>query len=330
MQTHTPKETALAAALKKAGVIDAKHVLDKTAGRNMPLENFLRWFRFNIDKARAAGRFHHESYTVTKDIADYLMKNHNEGNRHIDTAEVNLIADILRKGEFKYTSQGISFSDETPTRFNNGQHRVEAIRQTGISAMIDFCFGESRENFAVIDANMKTRNAVDVVRVAMPELQNAKLVTAAALLYVRVAHNSEKTKLTPQEHLDVLRELPTLEDHAKAAQKIGLKLGGGSTRVATAVALAVIARDMTCPGDDFETFVEELREGYGLAKKSPVLLLRNMMTTGRLGGEYKGRTKAMAIVYGILTAWNTEREGKPGSMLRLNAYEKGVPFPKVK
>ncbi len=325
------RETALGAALKKAGVTPPPPTDTRMRLAPSPMEAFLRWFRFNVDKARGAGEFHFASYAVTPVIADYLLKNHNFENRPIDRAEVALIADILKKGDFRHTSQGISFSDEIPTRFNNGQHRCSAICVTGITATLTFCFGEPRENFSVIDTNMKTRNGSDTVAIAMPEVTNHQLVSAAALLYQRVMHSSEKLKLTNDEYLATLAELPTLVTHARYGMRIARKIKGGMIGVAATVALSIIVRDSKACGDDFETFVEELGEGYGLSKRSPVLTLRNTMMNGKLHEAYGGgRSYAMALVYAILVTWNAERSSQPGSVKRLFDYSKGEPFPKVK
>lgn len=89
-----------------------------------------------------------EFVKVTPGLAAEMLK-HNMGNRRITRRQVDLHVDRLARGDFKLTHHGISFAK---TRvLNDGQHRLTAIVESGVTAEMQITFGAERDEFTVID-----------------------------------------------------------------------------------------------------------------------------------------------------------------------------------
>lgn len=74
-----------------------------------------------------------ETITVTPDLAEMFLSK-NSGNRRMRATHVEAFCRELRQGTFKTTHQGIAIS-KTGILLD-GQHRLAAIKQTGISALM--------------------------------------------------------------------------------------------------------------------------------------------------------------------------------------------------
>jgi len=75
--------------------------------------------------------------TITKQIADHLLR-YNFGNRSPRKRTVQYFKDCLKEGSFYTTHQGIAIQGtiRNPIRVLDGQHRLIAIAESGISAEV--------------------------------------------------------------------------------------------------------------------------------------------------------------------------------------------------
>ena len=75
--------------------------------------------------------------TITPHIASHLLK-YNFGNRSLRKRTVQYFIDCLKEGSFHTTHQGIAIQGtmRNPIRVLDGQHRLEGIAQSGISAEV--------------------------------------------------------------------------------------------------------------------------------------------------------------------------------------------------
>jgi hypothetical protein len=86
--------------------------------------------------------------TITPDLAAEFLKR-NTGNRAIRKKAVDQYADDLRRGEWKLTHQGVAIS---PTgRLLDGQHRLFAIVQSGITAQMVVALDVPVDAYLVMD-----------------------------------------------------------------------------------------------------------------------------------------------------------------------------------
>lgn len=96
--------------------------------------------------------------TVTPEMAaDWLKMN--TGNRRLRRWWVKTLADVIRRGEWSLTHQGVAF--DTNGILRDGQHRLSAIVEAGRSAELVVFTGLSEEAYKAMDQGAK-RTASDI------------------------------------------------------------------------------------------------------------------------------------------------------------------------
>ena len=99
---------------------------------------------------------------ITPELAkEYLLSN--TKNRTLSKRTVLLYADIMRRGQWELTHEGISFDGHG--RLLDGQHRLEAIISSGVSVKMVVARGLSSDTFAVINTG-KTRSTGDTFSIS--------------------------------------------------------------------------------------------------------------------------------------------------------------------
>jgi hypothetical protein len=103
----------------------------------------------------------------------------NSGNRPISKSNLQSIVNDMRAGHWNLTHQGIAF-DQSGALID-GQHRLLAVVQTGLTVKMLVCYGADRATFSCIDGGRK-RTAADAVAIRGIENANAVAALARALL----------------------------------------------------------------------------------------------------------------------------------------------------
>lgn len=86
---------------------------------------------------------------VTPQMASEWLAKNNEGNRRVRPSVVSLMAQQMAGGMWRTTHQGIAFySDST---LADGQHRLHAIVESGVSCWMPVTTGGSRDSMHAID-----------------------------------------------------------------------------------------------------------------------------------------------------------------------------------
>ena len=133
-----PKETAVSAQLKTA----------KVAG----MQTFVE--KITPDQAR-----------------EFLRKN--KTNRPLRQSWIRTLADIISRGEWKVTHQGVAIT--TDNELLDGQHRLNAIVLTGIAVEMNVSYDCDPSSFMVIDGGIK-RTTSDHLRVPAIMAATAKMI----------------------------------------------------------------------------------------------------------------------------------------------------------
>ena len=93
-----------------------------------------------------------ETVMITPKMARDFLSN-NVGNRDLRKSVVKDFSEALKRGEWRISHQGVAFS--TSGRLLDGQHRLSAIAETGISAPMVIARGVPEEAFCVMDIGVK-------------------------------------------------------------------------------------------------------------------------------------------------------------------------------
>lgn len=104
--------------------------------------------------------------TVTPAMAEEFLSNNADFQRAVRWSVVKNLEDCLVRGEWKLTHQGIAF--DTNGKLIDGQHRLLAIRRSGISAEMTISYGVDPTCFQVLDIGAK-RSTADLLRLGSRE-----------------------------------------------------------------------------------------------------------------------------------------------------------------
>lgn len=93
-----------------------------------------------------------ERVLVTPELAQKLL-NLNTANRPIRAAEVDLWKEVIERGAWHYTHQGIAIDSDGVLQ--DGQHRLSAVVKSGVAVELQISIGMPPENFNAIDNGLR-------------------------------------------------------------------------------------------------------------------------------------------------------------------------------
>lgn len=237
---------------------------------------------------------------------------HNTHNRHVRSNVVSAYAEAMRAGEWTHDIDPIAFHGSLTGKGKNrpvllnGQHRLMAIIAS--DSIIEFMVVEGLPMTAQMDMDAGVKRAFgDQLR--LDGVPNPFEVAAITRLVHGYDTGSMRSKNVTS-HSTLMR---FLQDHADIADVVNPARGvyhqiGG--RVSVLGAAYYIIAGTPGAANDAEAFFEALRDGSGLEKGSPILLLRNgilQMTAATPGRRIMFDQMTMLAV--IIKAWNAWRQG---------------------
>lgn len=266
-----------------------------------------------------------ELVTITPAQAEYILQNHNSGNRPLRDKRVETLAEAISDGRWTITSQGISFARNG--LLNNGQHRLNAIVKAGRPVKLYVAFGESDDAFHVLDAGLGVRTAADVL--AIDGVENYTTVAAGARLVWIIENEVGRRRgatVTPDMVLSMVDSATGkfLKQAASQGHVLGSKLKCGVA--APTAALFFILRDSKFITSNYTQFLDSLMSGANLAVNSPILKLRDGLSKKTIGSQYRGGgDRSIAHVASIILTWNNVIRGRRSSII----WGGGLPFPQA-
>jgi len=136
---------------------------------------------------------------VTPEMAKAMLRYNTPGvtNRRLKHASVAQIVADLQDGIWENTGEPIIFSN---TGFlNNGQHRLQAIVESGITAVLDIRFGVSRRAFAATDSGNKRTGGDALTLLGIPNQTNVSAAARLVLAYEKGLPNAARRRIANQE-----------------------------------------------------------------------------------------------------------------------------------
>jgi len=97
---------------------------------------------------------------VTPELAARLLEHHNTDNRTLRPGTVNHYKAVILSGQWHLTHQGMAMDQRGIVQ--DGQHRLAAIRDSGVPCPVAFFVGMPIENFKAIDEGL-LRRAADLI-----------------------------------------------------------------------------------------------------------------------------------------------------------------------
>jgi hypothetical protein len=259
-----------------------------------PTERERKWFAARLDSGQH--RRITEEVTITPGLAA-LMLRHNVGNRPCSRKRVDKHVQRLQRGDFILTHQGIAFANNGV--LNDGQHRLTAIAESGIPALLQVTFGAEREEFHVIDQSDK-RSASDALSILGENNSALRAAVARSLLVIKTGDVHVDQQLVADYAMEIRG--PDMDEAINFAQKM-TKLTAPSS---VAVAYYTIKKNSNRL-DKFEAFWECLPTGEGLTGAK--LKLREWLrerVVAKKAGDRNGVWRSAVII----NAWNSYVVGR--------------------
>jgi hypothetical protein len=130
-----------------------------------------------------------ETTLVTPEMAAEWLSNANVGNRRLSLAVVNRYAADMRSGRWRHPT-GIPIIFDKHGRIQDGQHRLAATVQSGVSIYFLIVFDAEPDDFKVLDQG-KRRNAADIL--GMSGFTETKTTAAIARFSLLLSHYRDKS-----------------------------------------------------------------------------------------------------------------------------------------
>jgi hypothetical protein len=233
-----------------------------------PLETFKRLLQEG--KRRRISTF----LTITPSIAEYALRN-NPDNRRQKRQRINEIKAEIEGQTYECNGESIIFSSCGLT--NDGQNRLQAVLETGMSIESNVVFGVPRETRKTVDSIQTSRSAADYL--TMDGIGNADAITrvGSVLRAIELRGSFAPAKgLQARETYEYSKE--TADEIRAAMEVVTKKEASLLLNQQTLAALYVLfaRRAGTAVATDF---MRKLLTGAGLSAKSPILVLRNRIAT---------------------------------------------------
>lgn len=233
----------------------------------------------------------------------------NTNNRRLRKSLVNSYARDMRAGNWKLAGDPIRFDGEGTLL--DGQHRLKAIVESGVTQSMLVVRGLDKDAQAVMDIGGK-RNAADALRLRgkTGDVKDVASIARSVLMF-----ETGERPTSPQivqfceDNYDAL---VLASDSGREVTKAGLR--GGSLFGAAAFLLNIVDQAAT------EEFMNKLVTGADMSRGHPVLALRNRFIQG-MPATSRDLTSLRTNLAYVFRAWNHWRDGRSVQQLRVAAND---------
>lgn len=256
---------------------------------------------------------------VTPEIAKEMMKDNVSGitNRPMSRDYVDFASALIRNGGWQNTGEPIIFASNG--MLNDGQHRLEAIIETGISCVMDLRFGIAREAFVNTNTGRK-RSGGDALAILGYKYRAALSATARmAIAYRKGLPAAAYLATSNGEIVEAVEKWPELNS---AVEKIN---GFRRPLRNSAVGLIAFFGLMTQNESSIDAFLEVVRYGEGRADSPPHQFREFLISHHIVPGTGWQDDRLRGAACGII-AWNAWQKS---DTLRKLDWRAGQRFPVV-
>lgn len=237
---------------------------------------------------------------VTPAKAAALIKR-NTHNRPVVASAVREYADLMASGMWRLTTEGIAISRDGV--LINGQHRLLAIIDTGITVPITMWFGVEAEEFKIVDGGRK-RTASQILSLEDYPYAANRAALAATLLHMQNSSSSNRAGASNQKVVALAEAMDDAIANAACAA------GSAMSKVCnpTAMTLAYWHIATTAPSAArLGEFLDGITTGEALT--GPRLQLREWLMNGELAGR-NNQNVTVKRAAAIVLAWNAWLAGR--------------------
>jgi hypothetical protein len=246
-----------------------------------------------------------EKFQMTPEVAKAILAHHNTNNRPMRAKHLTDLSREMRDGRWRLTGEAIIFGKDL--RLLNGQHRLTAVVNSGVTIVTDIRAGIEEDTFAVIDRG-KVRDAGDVLSIAgMPNPTRLGRAIRWAYTFEQGAIANRGGNLTPEEVLELAEDrYPTMSKFLSAGQAI-YKLGDQQEGMVSGF-LFIINRANHSKAVEFS---EAWRSNQWGGKYGAIGTMHKAL--GQMKARFH-RPMPMHRAYMLVTCWNHFLRGRTGTL----------------
>lgn len=250
-----------------------------------------------------------ELKTITPQWAAKTLAEKNIGNRALNRAHVEFLANEIRRGTWKVTGFPIVMNAE---RLVDGQHRLAAVVKAGLSIQTFVADNIPSDVFDAID-NGRRRSTGDTLGVR-GEKNGDQLSSALILIdrYIK-GRTHERGSYSNTEIMELLERHP-------AARK-SIQPGHRKALLSPSVLAACHYLFSRIDSVLAEEFFDKVTRGAGLEEGSPWHLLRERLVKNSVSSAKLDRPHLMAL---CIKAWNAVRTGARPRSIRWRENGEGA------
>lgn len=257
--------------------------------------------------------------TVTPKAAKRWMERNHLKQRNVSPSHVTHLAQQMKAGQWVMNGEPIIFGSED--ELIDGQHRLMAIIESGVSCQMMVVQGVSSAVFATINTG-KTRSNGNVLAMhGVPNYSAVASIVAGVWNYKRALESNKGRGGSLNSYIrasktDLVSEYDKHAHLYQHACHLGMKSKhmGAVTPIGIVMAMALIDGDQD--REVIDAFGDSLASGIGLENDSPVYWLRERLNDNRAAKTKLSRHRVTLIV---AKAWNLYADEKPCKLLRVQS-----------
>lgn len=225
----------------------------------------------------------------------------NRKNRRLRQRQVDAYARDMAAGNWQVTGEAIQFAENGD--LINGQHRLTAVVQSGVTVPMFVVRGLNAEAMTVLDSGAK-RTSSDAL--ALTGHKHTALLAAIARMALTVSVHGYatvgKATFTHSEICEFIDEHPELQDYAALASAAARQIDASGTCVGYAM-----WRLFSIDPDDAADFFDKATTGVNVEPGDPILTMVKRFAEARRHRETLGFEATLSIIF---RTWNARRNGK--------------------
>lgn len=256
-----------------------------------------------------------EIMDITPAMAMRILEK-NTRNRRKSANAVKRYAELMKKGKWQLNGDAIRIADDGTLL--DGQHRLQAVLETGLTVPMMIVTGLPFETFTTIDVGRK-RTGGDVIGIYDESLQKHQTIIAAALRIIcsftpAGVWIGQEMKWGRFDHGSMLAALKKHKGIVRSTEyAFSLSYARKIMPLACIAALHYLFSKESV--NEAEDFFYKLDTGVGLSLHHPVTHLRRRLFDMH---ESKSRTLTVNVLPYVVKAWELLREGREVTVFRVD------------
>lgn len=258
---------------------------------------------------------------ITPEYAKQLLET-NTDNRRIRRTRVLFYINEMKSGNWMLTPEGITISKTG--KLMNGQHRLTALVEAGVSLPFMVFTGVDQEVFKVLDSGMN-RTAADIFDIS--GVKNASVVPAIITAYNNIKQCKSIEGIHKYDKASNSKLLEQYYDNKDFWDKITQKSKNFYNNFQKILQPAIIGSlyAIFCEinTEDADNFFDMLCMGNNLKRGGTIHLLRNKLIEDKVSQRKMNKTIKAAL---IIKSWNSYRSGKELKCLKFDHIRENYPI----